>query len=96
MTKAAAQSIKILGALLILLHMLYPQPSFASDSKLEEAALNAGCVPSRVEEISNTNAIVSWVIYCLGKPEKSIVVTCQQSACRAETAQGIEHGGKLR
>jgi hypothetical protein len=87
---------KVLRPILALSIAALPWPSNASDGKLEETALSAGCVPSRVEAMDETGVVDSWMIYCVGDAGKKIVVTCYETVCRAEPANDIESDDRIR
>lgn len=81
-TSLSSQKFLIVGAIL---SATITQTAFASDSRIEEVALAAGCAPAKVEEVNRTEGVVTWKIHCLRKDREAAVVTCSRAACRLET-----------
>lgn len=77
-----SQKFVIIG---VILSATITQMASASDSRIEEIALAAGCAPAKVEEVNRTEGTVTWKVHCLRKDQEAEIVTCSRAACRSET-----------
>lgn len=59
--------------------------AFASDSDLQRALLERGCVKPRIETMLKQGSVVAYRANCLGTSHKVIDVVCTEHGCSAAT-----------